>query len=342
MDNALKLAIVGTNGLVTESLLAAIERHPTLRGEVVLLGPTESCGTPVEFNQQTLLIEDIEAHSFNHIHILVVTGEMAYRGDWLERALDAGCVVLDVDGQLPGQGQYPLVAADVNPSLLDAVTPGSVVVLPDAASVQCASLLHPLLQQFEMERVSLFSCHAVSEKGRSGVEEMARQTAQLLSGKPVRPMLFPRQVAFNLVPMAADEATGIGGDPESRIAERLRQLLEVPEMPLLVSCCWSPVFYGHSQRLHFTAASGVTVETIERILSQVAYIEAKRDHREQPTAVTDASGSDLLVVGRLTSYPKISTDFSLWGVADNLRFGIARNAVKIIELLVKRLFISYS
>jgi aspartate-semialdehyde dehydrogenase len=342
VDNALKLAIVGTNDLVTESLLAALECHPTLSGEVVLLGQAENNANPVEFNQQMLLIEDVEGYSFDEVDILIATGELEYEGDWIERALDAGCVVLDIDGRLPAQGREPLVVADVNASRLDEVTPGSVVVLPDAASVLCASLLHPLLQQLEIEHVSLFSCHAVSEKGRSGVEEMARQTAQLLNGKPARPLLFPKQVAFNLLPMAADDMAGETTDPESRIAERLRQVLDVPEMPIVVSCCWAPVFFGHSQWLHLRAAKDIDPESVKRMFSQVPYIEVKWDSHELPTAVTDASGSNLLTVGRFLSNAKNPTEFSILGVADNLRFGIARNAVKIIELLVKRLFISYS
>ncbi len=342
MESALKLAVVGANGLITESLLAAIENHPSLSGEVVLLGSAESSENTVEFNGHPLFVEDIEGYAFDEIDILVATGETAYQGDWLESARDAGCIILDVGGQLPGQAGQTGVVAGVNDSLLSEVAAGSLVVLPDGATVQAARLLHPLLQQLRIARVSLFSCNAVSDKGRSGVEEMARQTAQMLNGKPARPVLFPRQVAFNLLPMAADEVSGVHEDPQTRLADNLRRILRVEDLPMTVSCCWAPVFYGHTQALHLTTTEGVTLERVQRILAKAADIDLHGGTAASPTAVTDASGSDFLTVGRLSVDAKNSTEFSLWAVADNLRYGIAGNAVKIIELLVKRLFISYS
>ncbi len=342
VDNTLKIAIIGANGLITEALLAALGNHPTLKGEVVLLGDEASRDEAVEFDGQTLLMQDVDGCNFDEIDLLIDTGESTFEGDWFERAREAGCIILDVGGHLPGQRDEPGIVAGINDGLLDEVAAGSVVVLPDAATVQCATLLHPLLQKLPIDRVSLFSCHAVSELGRSGVEEMARQAAQMLNGKPARPVLFPHQVAFNLVPMA-DEAQGGETRPAERLIEsRLAGILGVAELPISVSCCWAPVFYGHLQALHFSTSAGVTSEQVKRLLSEVSCIEPKWDSQETLSPVKDASGSDLLVVGRLSAKTKNSTEFSLWGVADNLRFGIAGNAVKIVELLVKRLFISYS
>jgi aspartate-semialdehyde dehydrogenase len=338
----LKLAILGANGLVMESLLEAIENHPSLSGEIVLLGNAASIDTGVEFGQQTLPIADVEGYGFNEIDMVIATGEMPYEGDWLDRARQAGCVILDIGGHLPGQRHRVTVVAGVNNAQLDDVGPGDVVVLPDAATVQSATLLHPLLQKLEIERVSLFSCHAVSERGRSGVEEMARQTAQLLNGKPARPLLFSHQVAFNLVPMTADEEMEEPVEMQSLIAERLGRVLQAPDLPISVSCCWAPVFYGHTQVLHCSVAPGVELGNLKRLFSQIPCVEAKWGAREVPTVVSDASGSDYLTVGKLTIDTKSTTEFSLWAVADNLRFGIVGNAVKIVELLVKRSFISYS
>jgi aspartate-semialdehyde dehydrogenase len=342
VKRVLKLAILGANDLIMESLLETIENHPSLSGEIVLLGNAGSIDTDVEFGQHTLSIEDVEGYGFDEVDMVIATGETPYEGNWLDRARQAGCIILDIGGHLPGQRRRVGVVAGVNTALLDEVAPGDVVALPDAATVQSAILLHPLLQKLEIERVSLFSCHAVSERGRSGVEEMARQTAQLLNGKPARPLLFPRQVAFNLVPMVADEEIGDPVDVQSLIAERLGRVLQAPNLPITVSCCWAPVFFGHTQVLHCSVAAGVELESLQRLLSQIPCVDAKWGAGEVPTVVSDASGSDYLTVGKLSVDTKNKTEFSLWAVADNLRFGIAGNAVKIIELLVKRLFISYS
>ena len=342
VDRALKLAILGANGLVTESLLAVIEQQSALSGEVVLLGKPDNHQAPVEFNQQSLLIEEIDDCGFDEIDILVATGELPYQGDWLERACESGCIVLDVGGHLPGQAKSPRVVAGVNDTELDDVARGSVVVLPEADVAQAARLLHPLVEQLNIERVSLFSCRAVSDMGRSGVEEMARQTAMMLNGKPAKPVLFPRQVAFNLLPQVTDGAAAPAADEPLGFADQVCRILGRPALNLVVSSCWVPVFYGHTQSLHVSTAQGVELETVQRILARSPGFETEWEAQLLPTAVTDGSGSDSMTLGGLSVKAKNTTEFSLWAVADNLRYGIAGNAVKIIELLVKRSLISYS
>lgn len=338
----MKLAIIGTDGLITESLLAVIDDHPSLSGEVVLLGDEARVGETVEFGHQTLEVADLGLCDFSGIDILVSCGELQEAGGWLDQAQDAGCVIMDIGGHLRSRGDAPFVVAGVNEDILDGVTRGSLISLPDAGTVQCATLLKPLLDTVGLERVSLFSCHAVSELGRSGVEEMARQSAQMLNGKPARPLLFPSQVAFNLVPRAEDAVTGDLHDLEAGMLAGLRRVLDKPALPITLSSCWAPVFYGHTQAVHFSTTLETDTETLKRIYGRYPYVDLKGETDYFPTVVTDASGKDLLTVGRLIASTKNSTDFSLWAVADNLRYGIAGNAVKIIEVLVKRLSISYS
>lgn len=342
METALKLAIIGANGLITEALLAVIGEHPSLSGEVSLFGVETSHDQAVEFGRQTLLVGDLALCDFSDFQIVIDSSEEPNDGEWLESAKRAGCVILDVAGHLPRNRGIPPVVAGVNDQVLGQVERGDVVALPEAAVVLCANLLKPVMERAGLASVSLFSCHAVSELGRAGVEEMARQTAQMLNGKPARAALFPKQVAFNLVPRSVNEEKGTKIPRESAMAEVLRQVLGDPALPITISHCWAPVFYGHTQALHVSTRNEIDLKTLKRLYAQTPSIEVKAGERDLPTVVTDASGRDMLTVGGLCANSKNSTDFSLWGVADNLRYGIAGNAVKIIEVLVKRLFVSYS
>jgi aspartate-semialdehyde dehydrogenase len=342
VETALKLAIIGANGLITEALLAAIDEHPSLSGEVSLFGTEKSLDQAVEFARQTLLVGDLAHCDFSEYQVVIDSSEEPNDGEWLERAQRAGCVILDVGGHLSGNTQLPPVVAGINDHVLDQVERGDVVVLADAAVVQAVRLLKPVMDRAGLARVSLFSCHAVSGLGRAGVEEMARQTAQMLNGKPARAALFPKQVAFNLLPRSTAEDKATGEQQASAIAATLRQLLGDPALPITVSCCWAPIFYGYTQALHVSTLRELDLKGLKRIYAQSPSIKVKGGERDLPSVVTDASGRDLLTIGGLCANSKNSTDFSLWGVADNLRYGIAGNAVKIIEVLVKRSFISYS
>ncbi|MCU7842976.1 MAG: aspartate-semialdehyde dehydrogenase [Candidatus Thiodiazotropha sp. (ex Monitilora ramsayi)] len=343
MEKRVKVAIVGANGLVTESLLAVIAEHTSLQGEIALLGEEESVGELVEFGQQTLSMDEVALCDFNEIDFLISTGEITCDGDWVDEAREAGCVILDIGGGLRRYSELPLVGADVNPGVLDEVTPGTIISLPDATTLQCATLLKPLLDNVGLERVSLFCCQAVSELGRAGVEEVARQTARMLNGTPAKPVLFPAQMAFNIVPLAVEdgEDKAVMGSG-AVVADEVCQMLDSEDLPITVTCCWVPVFFGHTQAIHFTTSQAVDEESLKNIFGRLPYVELSTDTQVPPTAVTDASGKNILMVGNLVARAKSKTDFSLLGVADNLRYCIAGNAVKIIEVLVKRLFLSYS
>jgi aspartate-semialdehyde dehydrogenase len=157
----------------------------------------------------------------------------------------------------------------------------------------------------------------------------------LLNAKPVTPLLFDKQIAFNLLPMAGRSEQQESPDVESEIAVAVRKLLGRSELNLSVRCCWVPVFFGHSQVVDMQFDRPIAMDRLRELLSSVADISLSDTSDSYPTAVTDASGKDGLVVGRIKSDAPSSTDFSLWTIADNLRFGIARNAVKSVEVLVK-------
>ncbi len=183
--------------------------------------------------------------------------------------------------------------------------------------------------------MSVFSCHAVSDLGRPGVEELARQTAQLLNGKPVRPLLFPAQVAFNLVPLV-----GILDDSRFSQAERsmrmqTKRILGLDHLELSVTCSWSPVFFGHSQAISLQTILPTTVAGLQEALAGSSDIEVIQASDSSPTAVTDASGKDALTVGRVRSGQENTTEYLLWTVADNLQFGIVGNLVRVLDVLVK-------
>ncbi len=98
-----------------------------------------------------------------------------------------------------------------------------------------------------------------------------------------------------------------------------------------------PVFYGHSEAIHIETRDKISAEQATELLKQAPGIEVldDRDDGGYATAVTEASGHDLVYVSRIRediSHPK---GLNLWVVADNVRKGAALNSVQIAEVLVE-------
>ena len=55
-----------------------------------------------------------------------------------------------------------------------------------------------------------------------------------------------------------------------------------------------------------------------------------------PTAVSEASGTDPVYVGRIREDISHPTGLNLWVVADNVRKGAALNSIQIAEILVEK------
>ncbi len=334
----MEILIIGAGGLLGENLLELIKDHPWLSGQVTLLGGEAEVGRRVEFGRQELIVGDLALHEFMQRQIVIFTGDDMPDTAWLERAQEARSIILDLSSRLLAAYDLPPVVARVNPEVLGTVADGGIIRVPDAATIQLTSMMKSFIDVVEVKKVSVFSCHAVSELGRAGVDEMARQTAQLLNAKPVSPLLFSHQIAFNLIPMSDAPQVSDPQDTAGRIVDDTKSILERPELNLSVSCCWVPVFFGHTQAVDLCFENVQAKAELVRWLSDFPEISVFYTSDSYPTAVTDASGKDLLTIGEIRSDAENSTDFSLWTVADNLRFGNAGNAVKILEVLVKDYF----
>ena len=140
---------------------------------------------------------------------------------------------------------------------------------------------------------------------------------------------------FNLLPQIGEAEADGETRAEQRIRLEMQWILERPDVEVAVSCLWAPVFFGHTQLIWFQTSAPADPAVVSKKLAAVPNIRLFEASDSFPTAVTEASGKNRLAVGRVRSVAKNSTEFSLLAVADNLRFGIAGNAVKILEVLVK-------
>ncbi len=335
MKTEIEIAVVGAGGLIGEALLQMIAEHSWLNGHLQLLGGKATEGQEIEFGRQELVVSDAALYEFSRQQIVIVTGDETVDSDWLQPAQDAGCIILDLSSKLLAEYALPPLVAAVNPEVIAQVADGGILALPDAATTQLVTLLKSIQGCVEINRASVVSCHAVSELGRSGVEEMARQTARLLNGKALNSLVFTKQIAFNLLPLVGNQQSHGLSEVEVKIADDAKKVLRHRDMKLSVSCCWVPVFFGHSQAIDLQFDAPISVAQLKKALSNFPDISLFDTSDSYPTAVTDASGNNGLTVGRVKSDSEYSTDFSLWTVADNLRFGNAGNAVKVVEILVK-------
>ena len=328
MSQTFDIAVVGATGLVGEALLMALDEREFPIGNLYPLALDAAIGQVAAFRERNLRVRAVDAFDFSSVKLVFLLEPLP--ATQLARIRDAGCALVDLSGALSAK-QAPCVVAEVNPQQAEAAR---WLRSPLPAVVALASVLGTLRQVLALRRVTVTACLAVSSHGRDGIEELARQTAQLLNARPLEPQLFDRQIAFNLLARASAEQPDGHARDERRLAGELGEVLGEPALPVAVTCVQAPVFFGDSLAVSLLCAEPVDLPVVLHCLDDAPELE-RVEQGDYPTAVGDALGQDLVYVGRVRPGLLDPCELNLWIASDNVRKGSALNAVRLGELLLK-------
>ncbi|MGE8359998.1 aspartate-semialdehyde dehydrogenase [Pseudomonas sp.] len=333
MTRTFDIAVIGAAGSVGEALVQVLEEREFPVANLYLLASGESAGHSQPFKGKNVRVKALESFDFASVRLVfLAAGEAATRA-CIDQAKRAGCAVIDLAAALPAD-VAPRVVPDVNPQVVEQLSAPYQLTSPAAVSVAVATVLAALPETIRFKRVAITACLAVSSRGREGVVELARQTAELLNGRALEPRLFDRQMAFNVLAQTGvvDEQGHVG--LERRVADELKSLLGEPQLAVSVTCAQVPVFFGDSISVSILAEAAVDVAAARKALDEkngIEYVE----NDDYPTAVGDALGQDEVYVGRVRGGLDDPSELNLWIASDNVRKGAALNAVQLAELLIK-------
>jgi aspartate-semialdehyde dehydrogenase len=199
--------------------------------------------------------------------------------------------------------------------------------------------LKPIVDAAGIERLIVSTYQSVSGTGREAIKELREQSAAVLEGKPVKPVVFPHQVAFNVLPQVE---TFVDGDDytteERKVMAETRKILGLSEaVGISATCARVPVVTGHSESVNIQTERDLSPEEARDLLSKADGLVVLDDPADgiYPLA-TAAEGRDEVLVGRIRRDPSHERCLNLWVVGDNLRKGAATNAVQVAELLHER------
>ncbi|GAB3393717.1 aspartate-semialdehyde dehydrogenase [Azotobacter armeniacus] len=334
MNPAIDIAVVGATGTVGAALVEILEERDFPVGQLHLLASAASAGKSVPYKGRNLRVRSAEAFDFAQVRLVFFAAGEAVTRQYAPLVRAAGCALIDLSGGLPLQ-QAPRVVAEVNPQVLQGLDAPCQLTSPASQAIALALALAPLRPLMQWQRLSVTACLSVSSLGRKGVTELARQTTELLNGRPLEPRLFYRQIAFNLLGRVGEIDSAGHAGLERRLAEELRQVLEAPELKVAATCVMAPVFFGESLSLAVQALQAIDLPAVQAALEQAPGVELIEPD-DCPTVIGDAVGQDVVYVGRLRSGLDDERGLNLWITSDNVRKGSALNAVQLAELLIKQ------
>ena len=336
MCRKFNVAVVDATGAVGETILEILKRRKFPIDNLIPLASAKSAGARVKFGSETIVARNLADFDFKDVHIALFSAGGSVSAEHAPRAVAAGAVVIDNTSEFRYVPEIPLVVAEVNPEAIAAYKSRGIIANPNCSTMQMLVALAPIHRAATIKRINVATYQSVSGAGRSGMDELGKQTADLLAFRKIKPKKFPVQIAFNLIPQI-DVFTENGYTKEEMKMVWETQKILGESIVVNPTCVRVPVFYGHSEAVHIETERKITADEARELLRQAPGVELVDDPAAGlfPTPITHGAGKDPVFVGRIREDLSHPFGLNLWVVADNIRKGAALNAVQIAELLVK-------
>jgi aspartate-semialdehyde dehydrogenase len=332
-----KVAVVGATGAVGEALFAILRERNFPIAELVPLASERSAGGEIDFGRKTLTVKDLAQYDFAGVDIAFFSAGGGISRVHAPRAAAAGAVVIDNTSEFRYQDDIPLVVSEVNPHAIARYTARGIIANPNCSTMQMLVALAPIHRAVGITRINVATYQSVSGAGRSGLEDLGRQTAALLNFQEYAPAKFSKQIAFNVIPHIDEFQDNGYTKEEMKMVWETRKILEDDSIQVNPTAVRVPVFYGHAEAVHVETRDKITARQARKLLESAAGVEVVDERRAggYPTPVGDAAGKDAVFVGRIREDISHPRGLDLWVVSDNIRKGAALNAIQIGEILAK-------
>ncbi|MEZ5534071.1 MAG: aspartate-semialdehyde dehydrogenase [Thiolinea sp.] len=337
MSKTYDVAVVGATGAVGETMLSILAERNFPVGNVYALASERSAGKKVDFGRKTLVVEDLATFDFSKVQIGLFSPGASISAVYAPKAAAAGCVVIDNTSQFRYDDDIPLVVPEVNPHAIAAHKNRGIIANPNCSTIQMLVALKPLHDVAKITRINVATYQAVSGTGKEAIEELASQTAGLLSGKPVECEVYPKQISFNVLPHIDVFLENGYTKEEMKMVWETHKIMEAPDIQVNPTAVRVPVFFGHSEAIHIETEKKLSAEQAREILENAEGVVVLDDRTDggYPTAVTEAANNDPVYVGRIREDISHPSGLNLWVVADNVRKGAALNSIQIAEVLIR-------
>ena len=337
MSKTYDVAVVGATGAVGETMLSTLAERNFPVGNVYPLASSRSAGKRVAFGDKQLVVQDLDTFDFSQVQIGIFSPGASVSKIYAPKAAAAGCVVIDNTSQFRYDDDKPLIIPEVNSHAIAGYKDTNIIANPNCSTIQMLVALKPLHDAFGITRINVCTYQAVSGTGKEAIEELGGQTAKLLNGLPAEPSVYPKQIAFNVLPHIDDFQENGYTKEEMKMVWETHKIMEDSSIAVNPTCVRVPVFYGHSEAVHIETREPISAVQAREMLSTAPGVVVMDERKDggYPTAVTESAGTDAVFVGRIREDISVKNGLNLWVVSDNVRKGAALNSVQIAECLVQ-------
>ena len=336
-NSSINLALIGATGLVGTKIIKLLEKKSYPVDNFIPLG-NSTVGNNISFNGSDYVVQSLEMFQPESVNLIIFAAGSSVAKKYAESFVKAGAYVVDLSSHFRYEDDVPLIIPEINGHLLDALQKPTLIANPNCSTAQLLMALKPIHDEFNIELMNVATYQAVSGTGKAALEELHNQTYFADSSDVSAPKVYPKQIAFNVIPQCDVFLDNNFTKEEMKLTWETHKILD-PKIFVQATCVRVPVFNGHSEAVFFKVSKHTSRNSIIELLDKAEGIKVidNPEQLEYPNPVEHANDSEEVFVGRIRVQKLASeTWVSLWIVADNVYGkGAALNAVQIAERLLK-------
>jgi aspartate-semialdehyde dehydrogenase len=338
MSKSYDVCVLGATGAVGEVMLTILEERSFPVRNIYPLASSRSAGSTVRFKGKSLIVEDVAEFDFTKCQIGLFSAGASVSAEFAPKAAAAGCVVIDNTSQFRQDEDIPLVVPEVNAHAIADYKRRGIIANPNCSTIQMVIALKPIHDAAGIERINVATYQSVSGTGKEAIAELTEQTKALLNQQEVKVDVYPKQIAFNVLPHIDVFMDNGYTKEEMKMVWETQKIMEDASIQVNPTAVRVPVFYGHSEAVHIETRRKISAAEARALLEKApgVVVMDERRPRGYPTPATDSAGTDPVYVGRIREDLSHAMGLNLWVVSDNIRKGAALNSVQIAEILIEK------
>ncbi|RUO77152.1 aspartate-semialdehyde dehydrogenase [Idiomarina seosinensis] len=335
MSEGFRVAVLGATGLVGQQMIDILAQRKFPVSQLIPLASARSAGDSISFKGEDIEVLNAEEFDWSEADIGFFSAGGSISREFAPKAAEAGCVVIDNTSEYRYEADIPLVVPEVNAYALADFRNRNIIANPNCSTIQMLVALKPIHDAVGIERINVATYQSVSGAGKESMEELAKQTAELLNAKEPTIANFSRQIAFNCIPQIDVFMDNDYTKEEMKMVWETQKIFNDPTLRVNPTAVRVPVFFGHAEAIHIETRQPITAEHAQQLLKDAPGVTLFENREEFPTQVSTAAGHDEVFVGRIREDISHPNGLNLWVVADNIRKGAATNSIQIAEHLIK-------
>jgi len=331
------VAVVGATGAVGKTMIRILEDRKFPVNNLYLLASERSAGETISFNSKQYTVENLAEFDFSKAQIGLFSAGGKVSAIYAPKAAAAGCIVIDNTAEFRYEDDIPLVIPEVNPHAIARYKNRNIIANPNCSTIQMLVALKPIQDKVGIARINVATYQSVSGTGKEAIDELAGQTARLLNGMEPEISVYPKQIAFNVIPHIDVFQDNGYTKEEMKMVWETQKIMEDTSIMVNPTCVRVPVFYSHSEAVHLETREKISVEEVRALLKKAPGVKVmdKPENGGYPTPIPEGTDHDEVWVGRIRKDISHPNGINLWVVSDNLRKGAALNSIQIAEVLIK-------